>query len=91
MAWRSISATRAPSPAGHKDDYGFAGLLFRNRFRQLHILGVRQHLDIAGIHEQEEHENRKNIHQRHKIERHTFLVTKVVAIHARSAAHIIHD
>ena len=46
--------------------------------RQLDVLVVRQHFDIRRVHEQEEHQDREDVHQRNEVQRATRLVALVV-------------
>src|SRR5436190_5051104 len=63
----------------------------RDRRGQLHVLRVRQHLDLLGrIHEQEEHEDHEHVDHRDEIDRELAFVPLVVALHARRASHVFH-
>ena len=71
-------------------DYDLPWRCAGRRFRQSDLAWIRKLFDVARVHEQEGHEDRKDIHQRNEIQRAAPLTARMPAPHPRCTASITH-
>src|SRR5690606_16757499 len=60
------------------------------RFRQADVLRRLERLHFRGVHEQEEHQDREDVHQRDEVQSRAATVPSVVPLHPACAIRFLH-